>query len=173
MGSNCKCQRVAPQAATPLWNPPGYSYAAMTAVTTTTTSTSMEGVPSVVEPAPDFPALPTPMDTLPAPSTTSLLIKAGAGRGHAIQAMQAATRTPGPTVPGPCQVWPQSAIQQQVTSVGHKATQATPYQQQVFPSLLPARMRSGTTSTTSKPSTAPSTTSTTEAATRGRARSSP
>ena len=92
MGNNCRCQRATPQASTPLWNPPGYSYVAMTAVTTTTASTSMGGVPSVADPAPDFPALSTPMDTLPAPSTTNLLIQAGVGRGGAIQAMQAAAR---------------------------------------------------------------------------------
>ena len=43
LGSNCSCRQVALQASTSLWNPPGYSYVVMAAVTTTTASTSMGG----------------------------------------------------------------------------------------------------------------------------------
>ena len=57
----------------------------------------------MAEPLPGCPALPTLMDTLLAPQTTSLLAHAGVGRQKALQtmqAMQASARPPGLAVPG-------------------------------------------------------------------------
>ena len=63
LGSYCRCHPKVPQAPTPLWNPPGYSYATMATVTMTSASTSMVGVPTVADPPPGNPALPLSMDT--------------------------------------------------------------------------------------------------------------
>ena len=96
LGSYCRCHPEVPQAPTPLWNPPGYSYATMAAVTTTSASTSMVGVPTVADPPPGYPALPLPMDTTLPPNATNLLAGAGVGRGKAMQTMLATVRPPGP-----------------------------------------------------------------------------
>ena len=96
LGGYCRCHPKVPQAPTPLWNPPGYSYATMAAVTTTSASTSMVGVPTVADPPTGYPALPLPMDmTLPS-KATNLLAGVGAGRGKALQTIWAAVRPPGP-----------------------------------------------------------------------------
>ena len=92
----CGCHPKVPQAPTPLWNPPEYSYATMAAVTTTSASTSMVGVPTVADPPPGYPALPLPMDTTLPPKATNLLAGVGVGRGKALQTMWAAVRPPGP-----------------------------------------------------------------------------
>ena len=126
LGSKCRCQRAAPQASQPLWTAPApsYSYAAMASIMATTASTSMGGVPTIADLHHGYTALPCWMDTSPTLQTTSLLVHAGVGRGKALQAMQASARPPSPAVPGLHQVQPQSAIQQQAASVGHKVTQA-------------------------------------------------
>ena len=168
LGGYCRCHPEVPQAPTPLWNPPGYSYATMAAVTTTSASTSMVGVPTVAGPPPGYPALPLPMDTTLPPKATNLLAGVGVGRGKALQTMLA---TVGP--PGPCQVRPQSDIQQQAASARQEATQATPYKQQVLPPQVPrpaAGVRPRTAVVTTQASTTTSTASGIEAGARGRVR---
>ena len=168
LGGYCRCHPKVPQAPTPLWNPLGYSYATMAAVTTTSASTSMVGVPTVADPPPGYSALPLPMDTTLPPKATNLLATVGAGRGKALQTMWATARPP-----GPCQVQPQSAIQQQAASAGQEVTQATPYKQQVLPPQVPrpaAGARPRTAVVTTQASTTTSTASGIEAGARGRAR---
>ena len=120
LGGYCRCHPEVPQVSTPLWNPPGYSYATMAAVTTTSASTSMEGAPAVADPLPGYSALPLPMDTTLPPKATDLLAGVGVGRGKALQRMWATARPSGPR-----QVQPQSAIWQQATSARQEATQAS------------------------------------------------
>ena len=168
LGGYCRCHPEVPWAPTPLWNPLGYSYATMAAVTTTSASTSMVGVPTVADPPPGYPALSLPMDTTLPPKATNLLAGVGVGRGKALQTMLAVVRPPGPR-----QVRPQSDIQQQATSVRQKATQATPYKQQVLPPQVPrpaAGARPCTAVATTQASTTTSTASGIEAGARGRAR---
>ena len=105
LGSYCRCHLEVPQAPTPLWNPPGYSYATMATITMTSASTSMVGVPTVVDPPPGYPALPLSMDTTLPPKATNPLAGVGVGRGKAIQTMLATVKPPGPR-----QVRPQSGI---------------------------------------------------------------
>ena len=62
LGGYCRCHPEVPQAPTPLWNPPGYSYTTMATVTMTSASISMVGVPTVADPPPGYPALPLSMD---------------------------------------------------------------------------------------------------------------
>ena len=96
LGGYCRCHPEVPQAPTPLWNPPGYSYATMAAVPTTSASTSMVGVPTVVHPPPGYPALPPPMDATLPPKATNPLAGVGVGRGKAIQTMLATVKPLGP-----------------------------------------------------------------------------
>ena len=168
LGSYCRCHPKVPQAPTPLWNPPGYSYATMATVTTTSASTSMVGVPTVVDPPPGYPALPLSMDTTLPPKATNLLAGAGVGRGKAMQTMLAIVRPPGPH-----QVRPQSATQQQAASARQEVTQATPYKQQVLPPQVPqlaAGTRLCTAAAITQASTTTSTSSGIEDGARGRSR---
>ena len=168
LGSYCRCHPKVPQAPTPLWNPPGYSYATMATVTTTSASTSMVGVPTVADPPPGYPALPLPMDMTLPPKATNLLAGVGVGRGKALQTMLATVRPPGPR-----QVQPQSAIQQQAASARQEVTQATPYKQQVLPPQVPrpaAGARPHTAVVTTQASMTTSTASGIEAGARGRSR---
>ena len=168
LGGYCRCHPEVPQAPTPLWNPLGYSCATMAAVTTTSASTSMVGVPTVADPPPGYPALPLPMDTTLPPKATNQLASVGVGRGQAMQTMLATVRPPGPR-----QVQPQLAIQQQATSVRQEVTQATPYKQQVLPPQVPqpaVGARPCTAVVTTQASTTTSTASGIEAGARGRAR---
>ena len=168
LGGYCGCHPKVPQVPTPLWKPPGYSYATMAAVTTTSASTSMVGVPTVADPPPGYPTLPLPMDKTLPPKATNPLASVGVGRGKALQTMQATVRPPGPH-----QVQPQAAIQQQAASAGQEVTQATPYKQQVLPPQVPrpaAGARPRTAVVTTQASTATSTTSGLEAGARGRDR---
>ena len=168
LGGYCRCHPEVPQAPTPLWNPPGYSYATMATVSTTSASTSMVGVPTVADPPPGYPALPLPMDTTLPPKATNLLASVGVGRGKALQTMLATVRPPGPH-----QVRPQSDIQQQATSAGQEVTQATPYKQQVLPPQVPrpaAGARPRTAAAITQASTTTSTASGIKAGARGTAR---
>ena len=125
----------------------------------------MVGVPMVADPPPGYPTLPLPMDTTVPPKTTDL---ASVGRGKALQMMWAMVRPPGPR-----QVWPQSAIQQQATSARQEVTQATPYKQQVLLPPVPwpaAGVRPHTAVATTQASTTTSTASGIKAGARGRAR---
>ena len=168
LGGYCRCHPEVPQAPTPLWNPPGYIYATMAAVTTTSASTSMVGVPTVADPPPGYPALPLSMDTTSPPKAPNVLAGAGVGRGKAMQTMLATVRPQGPR-----QVRPQSAIQQQGASAGQEATQATPYKQQVLLPQVPrpaAGTRLCTAAVITRASTITSTASGIEAGARGRSR---
>ena len=168
LGGYCRCHPKVTPAPTPLWNPLGYSYAAMAAVTNTSASTSTVGVPTVADPPPGYPTLSLPMDTTLPPKATNPLAGVGVGRGKVLQMIRAAIRPPGPH-----QVWPQSAIQQQATSARQEATQATPYRQQVLPPQVPqpaAGVRPRTDAVTTQASTTTSTASGIEAGARGRSR---
>ena len=128
----------------------------------------MVGVPTVADPPPGYSALPLPMDMTLPPKATNLLASVGVGRGKALQTMWATARPPGPH-----QVRPQSAIQQQAASAGQEMTQATPYKQQVLPPQVPrpaAGARPRTAAVTTQASTTTSTASGIEAGARGRAR---
>ena len=125
----------------PLWTPPTVSYTTMVSSTETTASTSAAGVTHLSHLPPGMPPLKA-MDMLPAPTTENLLATAGVGRGARPQSQ------PGtPTTPGIHQTRPRMPQQQAPTPRRQEATQATPYQQQVYP---PRRA-------TPKPSTTPST----------------
>ena len=168
LGGYCRCYPEVPQAPSPLWNPPGYSYATMATVSTTSASTSMVAVPTVADPPPGYPALPLPMDMTLPPKVTNPLVSVGVGRGKALQTMLATVRPPGPH-----QVRPQSDIQQQAASAGQEVTQAIPYKQQVLPPQVPwpaAGARPRTAVVTTQASTTTSTASGLEAGARGRAR---
>ena len=128
----------------------------------------MVGVPTVADPPPGYPALPLPMDTTLPLKATNPLAGVGVGRGKVLQMMWATIRSPGPH-----QVQPQSAIQQQATSAGQEVTQATPYRQQVLPPQVPrpaAGARPCTAVVTTQASTATGTASGIEAGNRGRSR---
>ena len=127
VGQKCQCSTVPHQAPGPtsaLWAPPTVSYAAMVSSTETMASTSAAGV---THPPPGMPPLEA-MDTLPAPTTENLLATAGVGRGTKPRSQ------PGtPTAPGICQTRPRMSQQQVPTPRRQEVTQATPYQQQVYP----------------------------------------
>ena len=82
------------------------------------------------------------MDTLPPPTTENLLATAGVGWGHKPQTPPCI-----PTAPGLRQMRPKTPQQQAPTQGRQEATQATPYQQQVFPPKRPAPKSSTTPST--------------------------
>ena len=152
VGQKCGCSSVpcqTPSQASALWMPPMMSYAAMASSTKTTASSSVARVPPPRHPPPGLPPLElAPMDTLLAPTSENLLATAGVGRGGRGQ-RQPST----PTAPGLCQTRPMAPQQRTPTPGRQKASQVTPYRQQVYPS----RHTTGVRMTTSKPSTTPST----------------
>ena len=143
VGHRCQCSAVLRQAPGPmaaLWMPPTVSYATMASSTETTASTSATWVTPPSHLPPRAPAI-QPMDTLLPPTTENLLATAGVGRGHKPQTLPQM-----PAAPGLCQMRPQMPQQQAPTPTGWEATQATPYQQQVFQPKCPALKPSTTTS---------------------------
>ena len=119
----------------------------MISSTETTASTSAARATHPSHAPPGMPPLEA-MDMLPAPTMENLLASAGVGRGTRTQ-----TQLRTPTAPGICQTRPKAPQQQLPTPGRHEVTQATPYQQQVYP---PQRT-TGLGRATPKPSTAPST----------------
>ena len=89
MGTCCDCYPEVSLTPTPFWNPPWYSYAAMTAVTSTNASTSTVGAPTAADPPPGYAMLPPSMDASLPSKTASLLAEAGVGRGAIIDRMLA------------------------------------------------------------------------------------
>ena len=152
VGKKCGCSSVprqTPGQASALWMPPMMSYVAMASSTETTASSSVGGVPPPRYPPPGLPPLePAPMDTLPAPMSENLLATAGVGRGG-----RGLRQPRTPTSPGLCQTRPTAPPQWMPTPGRQEASQATPYQQQVYP----PQHTTGVQTTTTKPSTAPST----------------
>ena len=105
--------------------------------------------PPLRYPPPGLPPLePAPMDMLPAPTSENLLANAGVGRGG-----RGLRQPRTPTAPGLHQMRPTAPPQWMPTPGRQEASQATPYQQQVY---LPQHTTEVQTTTT-KPSTAPST----------------
>ena len=144
VGQRCRCSPIPHQAPGPtsaLWAPPTVSYAAMVSSTETTASTSAAEVTHPSYLPPGMPPLEA-MDTLPAPTTENLLATAGVGRGHGTQ-----TQLRIPAAPGLRQMRPRMPQQQALTPGGQEATQAMPYQQQVFPPQRAAPKLSTTAST--------------------------
>ena len=95
----------------------------MVSSTETTASTSATGVTRPSYPPPGMLPLKA-MATLLAPTMENLLATAGVGRGG---------RTQTGTAPGICQTRHRVPQQQAPTPGKQEATQATPYQQQVYP----------------------------------------
>ena len=125
VSQRCQCSAVphqAPGLTAALWAPPTVSYTAMVSSTETMASTSATGV---TPPSHLLPRAPTiePMDTLPPPTMENLLVTAGVGRGRKPQMPTAGAY-----------------------SQRKEVTQATPYQQQVFPPKCPASKLSTTPS---------------------------
>ena len=89
VGTCCDCCPEVSLAPTPFWNPPRYSYAAKTAVTSTSASTSTVGVPTAADLPPGYAMLPPSMDASLPSITASLLARAGVGRGAIIERMLA------------------------------------------------------------------------------------
>ena len=150
VGQRCRCSAIPHQAPGPtsaLWTPPMVSYVAMISSTETTASTSAARVTHLSHPPPGMPPLEA-MDTLLAPTTENLLASAGVGRGGRTR-----TQPRTPTVPGICQMRPRAPQQQVPTTERQEMSQATPYQQQVYP----PQHTTGVGCATPKPSTAPST----------------
>ena len=112
----------------------------MVSSTETTASTSATGVTPPSHLPPRAPAI-EPMDTLLPPTTENLLATADIGRGRKPQ-----TPPRMPAAPGLCQTRPRMPQQQAPTPRGQEVTQATPYQQQVFPPKCPAPKPSATPS---------------------------
>ena len=135
IGAGCQCSTVPCQASGPmaaLWTPPTLSYSAMVSSTETTASTSAAGVtpPSHLPPrAPTIEA----MDTLLPLTMENLLATAGVSRGRKPQTLLRM-----PVTPGLHQTRPKVPQQQVPTPGRQEATQATPYQQKVFPPKCPA-----------------------------------
>ena len=130
VGQRCRCSAIPHQAPGPtsaLWAPLTVSYAAMVSSTKTTASTSAAGVTHPSYLPPGMPPLEA-MNTLPAATTENLLATAGVGRGHGTR-----TQPRIPAAPGLHQMRPRMPQQQVPTPGGQEATQAMPYQQQVFP----------------------------------------
>ena len=152
VGKKCGCSSVPRQTAgqaSALWMPPTMSYTAMASSTETTARSTAAGVPPPRYPPPGLPPLePALMDMLLAPTSENLLVTAGVGRGGRGQ-RQPST----PTAPGLCQMRPTAPQQQMPTPGRQEASQATPYQQQVYP----PRRTTGVQMATTQASTAPST----------------
>ena len=143
VGQRCQCSAIplqAPGLTAPLWMPPTASYTTMASSTETTASTSATGVTPLSHLPPRAPAI-EPMDTLLPPTMENLLATAGIGRGRKPQ-----TPPRMPAAPGLQQMRPRMPQQQAPTPRGREATQATPYQQQVFPPKCPAPKSSSTPS---------------------------
>ena len=143
VGPGCQCSAVPHQVSGPtaaLWAPPTLSYSAMVSSTETTASTSTAGVTPSSHLPPRDPAVEL-MDTLPPLTIENLLATAGVGWGHKPQ-----TPPHIPTAPGLHQMRPKMPQQQAPTPGRQEATQATPYQQQVFPPKRPAPKLSATPS---------------------------
>ena len=125
-----RCSAIPHQAPGPtsaLWTPPTVSYMAMVSSIKTTASTSAAGVTHPSYLPPGMPPLKA-MDTLLAPTTENLLATAGVGRGSRTR-----TQPRIPTAPGLCQMRPRTPQQQAPTPGRQEVTQATLYQQQVYP----------------------------------------
>ena len=120
--------------------PPTASYAAMVSSIETTASTSAAGVTPPSHLPPRVPAI-EPMDMLPPPTMENLLATAGVGRGCKPQ-----TPPRMPAATGLRQTRPWMPQQQAPTLGGREVMQATPYQQQVFPTKHPAPKLSTTPS---------------------------
>ena len=112
----------------------------MVSSTETTASTSMAGVTPPSHLPPRDPAVEL-IDTLPPLTTENLLATAGVGRGRKTQTLPCI-----PTAPGLHQTRPKTPQQQAPTPGRQEVTQATPYQQQVFPPKCPAPKPSATPS---------------------------
>ena len=112
----------------------------MVSSTETTASTSMAGVTPPSHLPPRDPTVEL-MDTLPPLTMENLLATAGVSRGRKPQ-----TPLHIPTAPGLCQMRPKMPQQQVPTPGRQEVTQATPYQQQVFPPKCPAPKPSATPS---------------------------
>ena len=143
IGPGCQCFAVphqAPGLTAALWIPPTLTYSAMVSSTETTASTSAAGVTPPSHLLPRAPAI-EPMDTSPPLTTENLLATAGVSRGRKPQTLPRM-----PAAPGLQQMRPQAPQQQAPTPGWQEATQATPYQQQVFPRKCPAPKPSATPS---------------------------
>ena len=130
VSQRCQCSAIPHQAPGPtsaLWAPPTVSYVAMVSSTETTASTSAAGITHPSYPPPGMPPLKA-MDTLPAPTMENLLATASVGRGGRKQ-----PQLQTPAAPGLRQMRPRMPQQQMPTPRRQEATQATPYQQQVYP----------------------------------------
>ena len=112
----------------------------MVSSTETTASTSAAGVTPPSHLLPRAPAI-EPMDMLPPPTTENLLATAGVGWGR-----KPRVPLPVPTAPGLHQMRPKMPQQQAPTPGRQEVTQATSYQQQVFPPKSPAPKPSATPS---------------------------
>ena len=112
----------------------------MASSTETTASTSATGVTPSSHLPPRVPAI-EPMDTLLPLTIENLLATAGISWGCKLQ-----TPPRMPAAPGLRQTRPLMPQQQVPTPRGREGTQATPYQQQVFPPKHPAPKLSTTPS---------------------------
>ena len=152
VGKRCGCSSAhhqTPSQASALWTPPTMSYAAMASSTETTARSSAGGVPLPRYPPPGLPPLElAPMDTLPAPTSENLLATAGVSRS--IRGLRQ-PRTP--TAPGLLQMRPMAPPQWMPTPGRQEASQATPYQQQVYPPGHATGVRMATTQASTAPST--------------------
>ena len=143
VNQRCQCSAVPRQVSGPtsaLWAPPTVSYAAMVSSTETTASTSAAGVTHPSYLPPGIPQLEA-MDTLPAPTMENLLATTGVSRGGRTRANPQM-----PATPGLCQMTLRMPQQQVPPPRGQGETQATPYQQQVFPPRCAAPKPSATPS---------------------------
>ena len=132
VGKKCGCSSVprqTPGQASALWMPLTMSYVAIASSTETMASSSAGGAPPPRYPPPGLlPLEPAPMDMLPAPTSENLLATAGVGRGG-----RGLRQPRTPTAPGLCPMRPTAPPQRMPTPGRQEASQATPYQQQVYP----------------------------------------
>ena len=125
------------------------SYAAMASSTKTTASSSVGGAPPLRYPPPGLPPLEqAPMDMLPAPTSKNLLATAGVGRGS-----RGLRQPRTPTAPGLCPTRPTAPPQWMPTPGRQEASEATPYQQQVYPPRHTTGVQTATTQVSTTPST--------------------
>ena len=132
VGKKCGCSSVphqTPGQASALWTRSMMSYVAMASSTETTASSSAGRAPPPRCPPPGLPPLePTPMDTLLAPTSKNLLATAGVSRGG-----RGLRQPRTPPAPGLHPTRPTAPPQWMPTPGRQEASQATPYQQQVYP----------------------------------------